>query len=283
MANQISVANHMNTVLRPTRSTHTRAALLVFTALCSSVVAQEPALTAQNLAARLGASVQDGSSSARLKMEVQKPGGGSKTVLQLQVKARRTRAATDIVYSVLWPKDRKGESFFLRKTAERPPSGTVFVPPDSLRPISSSQMKDAVFGSDLSYQDLVENFFAWANQAFVGTEVVDRVPCQILESKPGKSEHSIYARVRSWIDVKRMVPLRVEKYSASGQLVRRIDTTRVARNDKDRLVPASLEVRRAGQDSVTELQGSNSQYDVTYSDSDFTSEALRALADPKSK
>ena len=86
-------------------------------------------------------------------------------------------------------------------------------------------MKEAFFGSDLSYEDLVENFFAWDNQAIVGTETVDRVPCQILESKPGKGDRSSYAKVRSWIDVKRLVPLRVEKYLASGQLARRIDTT----------------------------------------------------------
>ena len=43
-------------------------------------------------------------------MEVRQPAGGTKTVLQLQLKARRTKAATDIVYQVLWPKERKGES-----------------------------------------------------------------------------------------------------------------------------------------------------------------------------
>src|SRR5205823_6351089 len=126
----------------------------------------------------------------------------------------------------------------------------IFSPPDSLGTITSSQMRDAVFGSDLSYEDLVDNFFAWEHQAIVGTETVDRVPCQILESKPGKGDRSIYGRVRSWIDVKRLVPLRVEKYLASGQLARRIETTRVAKDDKDRPIPASLTVRRAGQDSV---------------------------------
>ncbi len=64
------------------------------------------------------------------------------------------------------------------------------------------------------------------------------------------------ARVRSWIDVKRLVPLRVEKYFESGQLARRIDTTRVAKDDTDRPVAASLMVRRPGQDSVTEIEGS---------------------------
>ena len=135
-----------------------------------------------------------------------------------------------------------------------------------------------MLGSDLSYEDIVGNFFAWPQQAIVGTDTVDRVACQILESKPGKGDSSSYARVRSWIDMKRIVPLRVEKYSASGQLVKRIDTTRVAEDDTDRKVPASFIVQRPGQASVTELEGSNSKHDVSYSDADFTPAALRSAS-----
>jgi outer membrane lipoprotein-sorting protein len=267
----------MNTALHSPRYARLCAAFLIVAALLSTAGAQD-APSAQNLAGRLAANMMDGSSVVRLKMEIQRPAGGAKTVLQLQVKARRTKAAAEVIYSVLWPKDRKGESFLLRKPADRAPSGNAFSPPDVLRPIASSQMKEGVFGSDISYEDLVDNFFAWEHQAIVGTETVDRVPCQILESKPGKGDRSTYARVRSWIDVKRMIPLRVEKFGTSGQLVRRIDTTRVAKDDKNVSVPASLAVQRPGQDSVTEIEGTNIRHDVSYSDGDFTSDALRAKA-----
>jgi Outer membrane lipoprotein-sorting protein len=274
----------MNTTLDPFRPALLRAAFLSVTVLLSQVRAQDAApLSARDIAARLSVNVQDGSSFVRLKLEIHGSAGGPKTVLQLQVKARRTARGTDLVYQVIWPKERKGESFLLRKAADRAPSGAVFVPPDSLLPISSSKMKNAVFGSNLTYEDLLENFFAWEHQTIVGTEIVDRVPCQILESRPGKSDRSTSARVRSWIDLKRFVPLRVEKYLESGQLVRRIDTTRVAKDDTDRLVPASLSVRRQGQDSVTELEGSNSRHDVSYLESDFTPDALRTLSIPGSK
>jgi hypothetical protein len=250
--------------------------LLLATHFLPSLRAEEAApVTARDLAARLSANMLDGASVVRLKMEIQRPAGGAKTVLQLQVKTRRTKAATEIIYSVLWPKDRKGESFLLRRPADRAASGSTFSPPDALRPIPS--MKDAVFGSDLSYDDLVDNFFAWEHQAIVGTETVDRIPCQILESKPDKGDRSTYARVRSWIDVKRMVPLRVEKYGASG-LVRRIDTTRVVKDDKNVHIPASLAVQRPGQDSVTEIEGTNIRHDVNFSDGDFTPDALRSKA-----
>ncbi|MEI9897843.1 MAG: outer membrane lipoprotein-sorting protein [Chthoniobacter sp.] len=85
-------------------------------------------------------------------------------------------------------------------------------------------------------------------QAIVGTETVDGVNCQILESKPGKGDRSTYGSVRSWIDAKRLVPLRIEKYSGSGQVLRRIDTTRVV-TDAGHAIPANLSVRGARPDS----------------------------------
>ena len=240
----------------------------------TSVRAQDAAPSARDLAAQLSANVKDGSSLVRLKMEIRQPADGAKTVLQLQVKARRTKPSTDILYQVLWPKERKGESILLQRSAGRAPTGKIFVPQSPVQTLSSSQMKEPLLGSDLSYEDIIEDFYAWEQQTISGTELVDRVNCQILESKPGKGERSSYSRVRSWIDVKRMVPLRIEKYSSSGQLVRRIETTRVAKDDTDRPVPASLTVQRAGQGSVTDLEGSNSRHDVTFSDHDFTVEGI---------
>jgi outer membrane lipoprotein-sorting protein len=138
-------------------------------------------------------------------------------------------------------------------------------------------MKESLLGSSLCYADVLENFFAWEHQAIVGNEVLDRASCLILESKPGKGDRVTYPKVRSWIDTKRMVPLRVEKYADSGKLAKRIDTTRVAKDDTGRTVAASFSLQRPGQDSLTEIEGSNSKHDVTFTDGDFTPEALRIL------
>ena len=226
---------------------------------------------------QLSGNINDNSSVVRLKMEISKPSGGTKTVLQLQVKSRRTKSSTDVVYQVLWPKERKGESFLLRQSGDRAPTGSLFTMPDSLVSISGSKMKEGIFGSDLSYEDLVDNFFAWENQTIVGTETVDRVLCQILESKPGKGDRGTYPKVRSWIDLKRMVPLRVEKYTDSGKVAKRIDTTRVAKDDIGKSVGASFTLQRPGQDSLTVIEGSNSKHDMTLPDSDFMPDALRSL------
>jgi hypothetical protein len=252
------------------------AAVLGLTLAFFSRAAESPSsLTANDLAFRLSVLRQNGASYVRLRMEIK---GATRETLQLQIKERRTKDSSDVVYQVLYPKERKGESVLLRKTGTLPARGSVFVPPNSVRPIDD--LKEPLLGSDLSYEDVIENFFAWQQQAIVGTEEVQGVKCTILESKPGREERSIYGSVRSWIDVRRLVPLRVEKYASSGQLLRRIDTTRVVA-DAGQHIPADLTVSGARPDSSTLLDGSRIRHNVIYTDRDFTVEALKEIATPR--
>src|SRR5689334_6778310 len=151
--------------------------------LCSPAAAAEgPSPTnASDLAARLSALREDGASYVRLRLEIQ---GAGKATLQLQVKERRTKGSSEVVYQVLYPKERKGESVLLRKTGNRPVTGALYLPPNTVRVIDD--LTGPLFGSDLSYEDVVDNFFAWEQQAIVGAEEVGGVGCSILESKPGR-------------------------------------------------------------------------------------------------
>jgi hypothetical protein len=79
--------------------------------------------------------------------------------------------------------------------------------------------------------------------------------------------------------VRRLVPLRVEKYTSSGQLLRRIDTIDVVA-DAGHQIPATLVVSGAGGDSSTRLAGSRIRHNVTYTDRDFTIEGLKEIATP---
>ncbi len=228
--------------------------------------------TATELAAKLSASQQDGSSYVRLKMEARG------VTLQLQIKQRRTPSTTEVVYQILWPKERLGESVLLKKIGSQAATGTHFVPPATVRQLD---MKDALFGSDVSYADVLENFFAWANQAIVGTDVVNRVSCEILESKPGKGQRSNYTAVRTWVDTKRLVPLRIEKYNAAGQVMRRIESGRIVTDDIGRHVPTGLTVSDPTKGSSTELDGSKLKHGVSFSKDEFTTEGLKQTTKPQ--
>ncbi len=247
----------------------TLAALLVVT---TSAAETPPALSAQNLAARLSA-MENGNFIVRARLEVT-PSGGAKATYQLQIKIRRTQAATDAVYQILWPKERNGEAVLLRQPTDGTASGAVFVLPDTLTTLTTAQMKQPLFGSDLSYEDVTTNSFAWDNQAIIGAGIVDGVTCQILESKPGKGTRSSYAAVRTWVDPRRIVALRIEKYSAAGTLVRRIDTTRVTTDDSGHHIPATIQVTRPNQGSSTELEGSRIKRGIVFTDSEFTKEGF---------
>jgi outer membrane lipoprotein-sorting protein len=253
-------------------------AALIFGVLSLTTFGADPepsVLSASELAARLSAKHQDGTAYIRLRME-QSAG----VALQLHIKSRVSRGNTELIYQVLFPKERKGESVLLRKSGNQL-SGVFFRPPDASRQLTVAQLDEPLFGSDLSYEDVIDSFFTWDQQAIVGTEVVDRVNCTILESKPSKGRRSSYSSVRSWVDPRRLVPLRVEKYSSPGHLTRRFDTTRVVTDDKGRAIPANLTVRGPN-GSVTELDGSRIKHDVKFSDAEFTAEGLKAVTVPRS-
>jgi len=248
---------------------------LAATLAVACVRAADPAagpMSAAELAARLD-SLREGSALIRSKLEIRSPDVGQR-VLQLQIKERRTKTSTDLVYQVLWPNELKGEAVILHQ-GQGVAKGSIIVPQQPVRAIKASQMNEGLFGSDLSYQDAVENFFAWKKQTLIGSETINGVNCQILESKPDSSSVSIYSKVRSWIDPQRFVPMRIEKYSSSGELVRRIDVTRVARDEKHHPIPASLTVHGPRKNSVTEFNGARIDQDAQFTDADFTAAGIK--------
>lgn len=235
-----------------------RQALWVLLVLGSVSFARAGTMNAAQLAEKVAEAVEDGDATARVRMKT----GGE--VLQLQVKSRRSAGASAVSYEILWPAERKGERFVLRQARGGVPSGE-----SAGQKISGAALSGPVFGSDLAYADVIENFFRWGNQSLAGPEPVGKIECAVLESRPGRGDTSIYGRVKTWIDTRRMVPLRVEKFDKSGRLVRRIDTTQVAKDDTGRSVPSGMTVQRAGAQTVTEIEGTNIRHDVNHADSVF--------------
>jgi outer membrane lipoprotein-sorting protein len=199
---------------------------------------------------------------------------GSGQTLQVQIKSRVSNATSDIVYQILFPKERKGESVLLHRSGNKF-TATIFKPPDSLKQLGAAEMNQSLLGTDLSYEDIIDSPFAWSQQAIVGTQDIDRFPCQILESKPGKGHASSYTSVKTWVDPRRMVPLQIEKYDSSGKVVRRINITRILLDGGDSL-PADLEVS-GPRGSVTRITGSSIKRGLNYADTEFTAENLKQL------
>ena len=227
-------------------------------ALSLSLAPAQTTLTADQLAATLAKNLNSGTTEIRLRMQTQSPA----QILQLRIKQRWTSNGADAVYEVLFPKERKGETVFVHQSGGDTASGSLRTADGKTKSLRAT---DALLDSDLAIADAVENFYAWPRQSFVGREKVGNVDCVILESRPAGG--AIYGKVRSWIDTQRMVPLRVEKYSADGSLARRIVTTRVV-PDSGNSIPGDLRVEHAG--THTELDGSRITHDISFAEGDFT-------------
>jgi hypothetical protein len=95
------------------------AAIIGLTLAFSSRAAESPsALTANDLAFRLSVLRQDDGSYVRLRMEIK-----GRPTKRSSFKSRNAgrRLPAEVVYQVLYPKERKGESVLLRKTGTLPP------------------------------------------------------------------------------------------------------------------------------------------------------------------
>jgi len=244
---------------------------ITMAALVAPAFSQET--DAKALAAKLAGLQQDGSSFAKVKMDVT-AADGTKQALQFQIKQRRSANTTEVIYQILWPKERIGEAVLLKRSGGEL-SGTLLTLPDKTRSLSAAELKGPLLGTSLSCADVLEDFFSWENQKIVGEDTVNRVKCQILESKSGTST------VRSWIDTKRVVPMRIEKYLPSGNAFRRIEAVAVNKDDTNRNIPSSMTVQDLQKGTTTSIDGSKLKHGVTYGDSDFTAEGLKNMAPPK--
>ncbi len=224
-------------------------------------------LSAQELASQLAAFRENGSALVRLRMET------AGTTLQVQVRERRSPQGADVLYQILWPRERKGEAVVLNQSSNGAVKGFTLLPDGST---PSVHPEAPLFGSAMAAADTIENPYAWKNQSLAGTESIDGVDCVVLESKPGSGEHSIYSKVRSWIDTRRIVPLKVEKFLPAGKLARTFTTTRVFRVDSFN-TPANLTVEDPQSGAKTTLEGSRIERDATFTDSEFSLETLRTL------
>jgi outer membrane lipoprotein-sorting protein len=239
-------------------------------ALVSPSIAEEA--DAKALAAQLAGLQQDGNSYAKAKMDVTSQ-NGEKITLQLQIKQRRSANSTEVVYQILWPKERTGEAVLLKRSGSSI-SGSRLTG-DKVTSLSAAEAKGPILGTSVSGADLLEDFFSWGDQKIVGSETVNRVKCEILESRSGSSV------VRSWVDTKRSVPLRIEIYSSGGKPIRRIEAVAVNKDDKNRNIPSSMTVQDLQKGTSTAIEGSKLRHGVNYDNSDFTPEGLKNTTAPR--
>ncbi len=101
---------------------------------------------------------------------------------------------------------------------------------DRIIEISGHMLRQSVMGSDLSYEDMMEDrkLQDVYDGKVTGTETIDGRKTWVLDLT-AKVPDVAYARRKLWIDTERFVPLKEEMYAKSGQLLKRTTLSKVTR------------------------------------------------------
>ena len=95
--------------------------------------------------------------------------------------------------------------------------------------ISGHMLRQSVMGSDLSYEDMMEDpeLSRHYKAAVTGTETIDGRPCWIVELTATTPAIAYQSR-KLWTDRERNVPLKQELFAKSGKLLKRLELKDVA-------------------------------------------------------
>ena len=101
---------------------------------------------------------------------------------------------------------------------------------DRIIQIAGHMLRQSVMGSDLSYEDLMEDnrLVQQYNANVTGTEEVDGRQCWVVELKAVVPDIA-YQGMKLWVDQERNIPLREEMYAKSGTLLKRTELSDVKR------------------------------------------------------
>jgi outer membrane lipoprotein-sorting protein len=97
--------------------------------------------------------------------------------------------------------------------------------------ISGHMLRQSVMGSDLSYEDMMEdrrmqNLY---EAKVIDEESIENRPCWVLELKAKEGEDIAYHSRKIWVDKDRYVTLKEERFAKSGKLLKTTDVKNVSR------------------------------------------------------
>ncbi|MGB6864238.1 MAG: outer membrane lipoprotein-sorting protein [Candidatus Aminicenantaceae bacterium] len=144
--------------------------------------------------------------------------------------------------------------------------------------ISGHMLRQSVMGSDLSYEDMMEdrrmeNLY---NANVVSEELYEDRPCWVLEltAKEGEEDIAYHSR-KVWVDKERYVALKEERFAKSGKLLKTTEVKHVSQIE-NRWVPDEVifrDVLKAGKG--TEFTIDSIEFNATIPDHVFSKASLR--------
>jgi outer membrane lipoprotein-sorting protein len=147
---------------------------------------------------------------------------------------------------------------------------------DRIIQISGHMLRQSVMGSDLSYEDMMDDrkLTDIYNAAVIGPDNIDGRPCWVLELRAKADDVAYYLR-KMWIDQERNIPIKEEWYAKAGKLLKQTTLTDVKKID-GRWFPTRMvykDMLKAG--AGTEFIINEIQFNTTIPESVFSKASLR--------
>ena len=142
--------------------------------------------------------------------------------------------------------------------------------------ISGHMLRQSVMGSDLSYEDMMDDkkMQDHYDAVVVGTDTVDNRICWLIELL-AKTKDIAYEMRKIWVDQKRFIPLRQELYAKSGKLLKRMELSDVV-EIKNRWYPKYMLFKDMLKEGAgTEFIIEDIEFDVDIPEYRFSKAALR--------
>ena len=184
--------------------------LKTFLALILLPAALLPAATQEEVLARLRAlrDATDYTASGRL---VRVSPSGERTSYQIAFRAHAFPDGLRVFCEVTSPAPAR-----VRMLLFIPPHGPAKIrtghPGDpASKDLPAEKWDEGLLGTDLTYEDLLEDYPLWQRQNVLREERYGERTCVVLRSEPGPGGKSHYASVISWLDREIYYPVKVEK------------------------------------------------------------------------
>ncbi len=142
--------------------------------------------------------------------------------------------------------------------------------------ISGHMLRQSVMGSDLSYEDMLEDKKLTDNYdaEVTGTDIIDGISCWILELT-AKTKDVAYHSRKMWVDQSRVIPLKEELYARSGKLLKKTELKDIQKI-QERWFPKRIIFRdMLKKGGGTEFIIETIQFDVDIPEHIFSKAALR--------
>jgi outer membrane lipoprotein-sorting protein len=143
--------------------------------------------------------------------------------------------------------------------------------------IAGHMLRQSVMGSDLSYEDLMED--PKLQNLYVATVTGEATllerPCCVLELKARPGAEPSYHSRKIWVDKERFLPLKEERYATSGKLLKTTEISRVRQFQRRWVAERAVFKDALKNDGGTEFTVVSVEFDVKIPEHVFSQASLR--------